>query len=52
MEGAALNHDVPSKILRGGQLDHLVQGILDDRVGKSGGNIRNRRSFLLGLLHI
>ena len=52
MEGTALNHDMLAQILRTGQLDDLVQSIFDDRIGKTGRNIRDGGALLLGLLHI
>ena len=52
IEGAALHHDVAAQLMGVGQLDDLEQGVLDDGVGKSGGDIRHRRALLLGLLHV
>ena len=52
VEGTALDHNVPSQVPGVRQLDDLIQGVLDDGVGKSGGNVRNGCSLLLGLLHI
>ena len=52
IEGAALHHDVVAQLAGVGQLDDLEQGVFDDGVGKSGGDIRHRRALLLGLLHV
>ena len=52
VESATLNHDVPTQILRGCQLDDLVQGIFDDGVGKTRGDIGDGGSLLLGLLDV
>ena len=35
-----------------GNLDHFVEGILDNGVGKAGGDIGNLSAFLLGLLNL
>ena len=35
-----------------GQLDHLIQGVFDDGVGKTGGNVLEGRPLLLSLLHV
>ena len=52
VEGAALDNNVPTQILRGCQLDDLVQGIFDDGVGKACGDIGDGGSLLLGLLDV
>ena len=52
VEGAALDHDVLSQGFCRGQLDDLEQSIFDNGIRKACGNIRDFRSFLLGLLHI
>ena len=52
IEGAALHHNVAAQLTGVGQLDDLEQGVLDDGVGKSGGDIGHRRTLLLGLLHV
>ena len=35
-----------------GDLDDLKQRVLDDRVGQTGGDIRNGCALLLGLLYV
>ncbi len=52
VERAALHHDVSAKVGGVCQLDDLVQGIFDDGVGKSRGNILHRRALFLGLLDV
>ena len=52
IERSALDHDMTAELLGIGELDDLVQGILDDRVGKARGDVRHRRAFLLGLLDV
>src|SRR5699024_3538990 len=52
VEGAALHHDVPAQVGGGGDLEHLEEGILDHRVGQSGGDIRHGSPLLLGLLDV
>ena len=52
VEGAALHHDVAAQILRGGQLDDLVQGVFDDGIGKARRDIGYRCALLLGLLDV
>ena len=52
VEGAALHHDVMAQLPGVGQLDDLEQRVLDDGVGKAGGNVRHRSALLLGLLHV
>ena len=52
VEGSALNNDVFSQILGGSQLNDLVQGVFDDRIGKARRDIGNGRALLLGLLDV
>ena len=49
-ESAALHHDVLAKQVGIGDLQHLVQGILDHRVGQAGRDIVDRRALAQGLL--
>ena len=52
VEGTALDHDMPAKFGSVGNLDDLVEGILDDRIGKAGRNVGDGGAFLLGLLYL
>ena len=52
VKGAALDHDMAAEFFGIGELDDLVQGVFDDRVGKARGDVRHRRAFLLGLLDV
>ena len=51
IESTALDNNVLTKFRCVGNLDNLEQRILDDGVGKTGGNIGNRSAFFLGLLY-
>ena len=50
VEGTALHDDVVPQLRCAGDLDDLKERVLDDRVGKSGGDIRYRGTFFLRLL--
>ena len=52
IESTTLYNDIFSEFARIRKLDNLKQRILDDGVGKSGGNIRNGGAFLLRLFHL
>ena len=52
VEGAALHHDLASQLGGVGHLDDLEQRVLDDGIGKAGGNVGNLGPFLLRLLHL
>ena len=52
VEGAALNHDFLRQHVELLKLNHLIQRVFDDRVRKTGGNIGNRRAFLLRLFDL
>ena len=47
---SALHHNVLSQLGRIRNFDDLIEGVLNDRVSKAGGDIRNSSSFLLRLL--
>ena len=49
-ECAALHDDVFAHVVRVADLDDLEQCILDDRKGKAGSDVTDRRAFLLRLL--
>ena len=51
-ERAALHDDLLPCVLRISELDDLVKGVLDDGIRQSGGDISDRRAFLLGLLDL
>ena len=50
VEGASLDHDVLSQVIRGGGADDLVDGVFHDGDGKTGGDVLHAGSVLLGLL--
>ena len=50
LEGAALRDDVFAEFFRAGNLDDLVEGVLDHGIGESRRNVADRSSFLLRLL--
>ena len=52
VEGPSLNDDVFPQVLGIVDLDDLLKGILDDRVGQTGGDIADGSPFLLGLLDL
>ena len=52
MECTALYYNMLSEIAGIGKLYDFIESILDNRVRKSRGNIRNRRPFLLRLLNV
>ena len=52
IECAALDNDMAAELTRIGELDDLVQGVFDDGVGKTGGDVRDRCAFLLRLLDV
>ena len=52
IKGSALYHNVFSKLRGIGNLDYLIKSVFDNRIGKSGRNIRNLCAFLLGLLYL
>ena len=52
VEGSALYNDVLSEITGRSDLDDLKQGILDDRVGEAGGDIRNGSALFLRLFYV
>ena len=52
IESTTLYNDIFSEFARIRKLDNLKQCILDDGVGKSGGNIRNGSAFLLRLFYL
>ena len=52
IEGSALDHDVVSKLCCIGYFDDFEQGVLDDGVGESCGDVRHRSAFLLRLFYL
>ncbi|MNC44583.1 hypothetical protein D3C75_934950 [compost metagenome] len=52
LEGSPLNDNMLAQFLGVADLDNLVQGIMNDRVGQAGGNLADSRPFLLRLLHL
>ena len=50
-EGAALHDDFITGFLRIAQLDDLIKGIFDDRIGQPCGDVADARAFLLCLFH-
>ena len=52
VEGAALHDDVLSELRGVGDLDDLIQRVLDDGVGEAGRDVGDGRAFLLGLLDL
>ena len=52
VEGAALDDDIASQFGGVGDLDDLIERIFDHGIGESGGNVRDGRAFLLGLLDL
>ena len=50
VEGTALHDHVFSEVGGIGDLDNLKQGVFDDGVSQSGGNIRNGSALFLRLL--
>ena len=49
VEGAALYDNMASKLGGIGYFDDLVKRVFDDRVGESGGNVRDLSPFFLCL---
>ena len=49
---AALDDDMASEISGVGELDDLVQGVFDDRIGEPGGDVLDRGPLLLRLLDV
>ena len=52
VESTALDHDVVAQLRGIGHLDDLVQSVLDDGIGQTGGDIRHSGPFLLSLLYL
>ena len=48
---AALHNDLAAQLFRIGQLDDLKDRVLDDRIGKTGGDIADTGAFLLRLFY-
>ena len=51
-EGAALNDDVRAELRWIGEFDHLVQGVLDDRIRQPRRDVPDGGAFLLRLFHV
>ena len=51
-EGAALYDDVRAELARVGELDDLIKSVLDDGVGKAGGDIGDACALLLRLFDV
>ena len=52
IEGSALNDNMPPQLRRIGQLDDLVQRVLDNGIGKPGRDVGDGRPLLLRLLYV
>ena len=52
IKGAALHHDMMAEFSGIGHFNDFVQGVFDDGVGKTGGDIGNGRAFFLRLLYL
>ena len=52
IEGAALHDDVGAELRGVGELDDLVEGVLDDRIGEASRDVPDGSAFLLGLLDV
>ena len=50
-ESSSLHNNVSTQFVNGFRTDYLVNGVLDDRSGKSRGNILNGSAVLLRLLY-
>ena len=50
VEGAALHHNVLAQLVGRGHTQHLVDGVLDDGDGETGGDVGHAGAILLGLL--
>ena len=52
VEGSALDNDILSEVAGGSDLDDFKQGIFDDRVGETGGDIRDGCALFLRLFYV
>ena len=52
VEGSALDYHMGTQVRGLGNFDYLEQGVLDDGVGQSRGNVRHGSALLLSLLDV
>ncbi len=51
VESTSLDHNISAQLRGVGDLDHLEQGVLDDRVGQPSGDVGHSSPFFLGLFY-